>query len=391
MNAILRRVAQVTTTCMLLGAAAFAQTGTIEGDVKNTDGSPIKGAQIRIVRKDIKGNYAVKSDKKGHYLHAGLPIGQYRVALEVEGKEVDAVDNVRVPLGDPVQVPFNLKQAQASQAQQQQAIEKAMQSGQAPPDDATRGMSKEQKAALEKSMKERQAQMAKNKELNDAFNAGREAIAAKNYDVAVTSLTKASELDPNQDVVWANLADAYSAAGAAKTAPAEKQAAFDKGIEAYGKALQIKPADADYHNNFGLLLAKAGKFDQAMSELNKAAELSPASAGRYFFNLGAILTNAGQLEPAGEAFKKAIAADPNYADAHYQYGIYLVSKAKMVDNKLVPPEGTKEAFMKYLELKPDGPNAQAAKDMLTSMDAKIETQYQNPNAPKGKAPAKKGK
>ena len=42
-------------------------------------------------------------------------------------------------------------------------------------------MTPEQKAALEKATKERQAAMAKNKELNDAFNAGMEAMKTKEY------------------------------------------------------------------------------------------------------------------------------------------------------------------------------------------------------------------
>ena len=43
-------------------------------------------------------------------------------------------------------------------------------------------MSAEQKAALEKATKERQAAMAKNKALNDAFNAGMEAMKTKQWD-----------------------------------------------------------------------------------------------------------------------------------------------------------------------------------------------------------------
>jgi hypothetical protein len=80
-------------------------------------------------------------------------------------------------------------------------------------------------------------------------------------------------------------------------------------------------------------------------------------------------------------FKKAIEADPNYADAHYQYGIYLIGKATTsADGKIVPPAGTKEEFEKYLELKPDGANAEAAKAMLTSMGEVLQTDYSKPGA-----------
>jgi len=103
-----------------------------------------------------------------------------------------------------------------------------------------------------------------------------------------------------------------------------------------------------------------------------------------------VLVNIGQTEPAGEAFKKAIEADPNYADAQYQYGVYLISKAAITaDGKVNPVPGTQEAFEKYLQLKPDGPFAESAKGMLASMNKGVDTSYKNPNAPT--PAAKKGK
>jgi tetratricopeptide (TPR) repeat protein len=92
--------------------------------------------------------------------------------------------------------------------------------------------------------------------------------------------------------------------------------------------------------------------------------------------LGALLTNAGQAEPATVAFKKAIEVDPNYADAYYQYGISLMGKATLGEGgKMVPVAGTGEAFQKYLELAPNGPNAEAAKALLDSIGMKVETEF----------------
>ncbi len=171
----------------------------------------------------------------------------------------------------------------------------------------------------------------------------------------------------------------------------EQKAIMAKGLEAYAKALELKPDDAGYHNNYALALAKSQKFPEAQAELTKAAQMDPPNAGRYFYNLGALLVNSSQLEPAGEAFKKALEADPNYADAHYQYGIYLISKAKTDAKGVVTPEpGTKESFEKYLELKPDGPYAESAKGMLAMLGGQIATEYKNPTAaPKKGAPKKK--
>jgi tetratricopeptide (TPR) repeat protein len=363
---------------LLFSLAGFAQTTTsLEGEVKGADGQPLKGALVKIDRKDIKGHYQVKTDKKGHYFHAGLPIGTYKVTLEVDGKDVDSVDNVRTTLGDPIPINFDMHAA----AQKQQALQRAAEAGQLTQDQA-RGLTAEQKAALEKQTKERAAALAKNKALNEAFNAGMEALKGKQFDAAVQQFSKAGELDPNQNVVWAQLAESYVGLAGSKTG-AEHDDAMNKALDAFQKALALKPDDAAYHNNYALALAKAKKFSDAEAELGKAAQLDPPNAGKYYYNLGALLVNSGQTEQAGEAFKKAIEADPNYADAQYQYGIYLVAKAQVgADGKITPVPGTREAFEKYLQLKPDGPFAQSAKAMIDSMSTTLDTSYQNPAAQK---------
>ena len=114
-------------------------------------------------------------------------------------------------------------------------------------------------------------------------------------------------------------------------------------------------------------------------ELTKAAQADPVNAGKYYYNLGAVYVNTGNTEPAVAAFKKAIEVDPNYADAYYQYGISLMGKAATDANgKFVAPPGTAEAFQKYLDLKPDGPNAQPAKDMMASLGATVNTNFKAP-------------
>lgn len=385
---MMRRFGMLTAMLLFCALGAWAQTSSIEGDVKGGDGKGYQGKDkkldyVKIERTDIKGNYQTHVDKKGHYFHAGLPLGTYNVILFLDGKEVDKVQGVRSRLGDPTPVNFDIAANEARQKAQQQA----MQSGQLT-EEMKRDMSPEQKAAIEKQMKEQSAKMAKNKELNDAYNAGMTAMNAQQYPQAVEHLTKASTLDPTQLAVWSNLASAYDNWSKA-TKGDESNTAATKAAETYAKVIEMKPDDPSLHNNFALLLARQKKFKEAEDELGKASALDPAGAGKYYYNLGAILVNSGQNDPAGEVFKKAIAADPNYADAHYQYGIFLTGKAQVgTDGSMTFPPGTKESFEKYLELKPDGPFAESAKSMLVTMGSKVDTKYENPNAPKKGAPAK---
>jgi len=100
--------------------------------------------------------------------------------------------------------------------------------------------------------------------------------------------------------------------------------------------------------------------------------------------------NSGQIGASETAFQKAIEANPNYADAQFQYATALSAKLTTgADGKIVAPAGMKEALEKYLALEPNGQFAEAAKGMLQTIGATIQTNYSNPNAPKKGAPAKK--
>ena len=377
MSVTLRRLVLAFGCSLLLTSASWGQTSSLEGEVRGDDGQPLRGALIQIERLDIKGNYKVKTNKKGRFFHAGLPLGQYKVAVSVEGKVRDTVSGVRTKLGESTTVDFDL---QASR-RKQEALQAAAESGTLTQEQMS-GMTREQREALKKQMAERSKAMGKNKALNDAFNAAMTAKQAKQWDVAVENFAKAAEIDPEQHVVWANLADAYVNLAETKRG-AEQEAAMAKGMESYEKVITIAPENAAYHNNYALALARAKRFDEAQTELENAAQINPAGAGQYFYNLGAVLVNIGQLDPAGDAFKKAIEADPNYAAAQYQYGVCLISKAQTTtDGKIIPPEGTQEAFQKYLELEPTGPYAAAAQGMLASLEGTIEAEYSNPDAPK---------
>lgn len=350
---------------------AFSQTSTIEGTVKDPDGKPVAGAVVNIDRTDIKGHYSVKTDKKGHYGYYGLPFaGVYDVSVVVDGQVKDQIKAVRTS-GTPVTQDFNLKNPE-----QQAAANVA---------EAERGMTKAQKEEFEKQAKAREAQIAKNKELNDAYTAARAALDAKMYDAAIENFVKCTTLDDKQIAVWSGLADAYVGAAGTKTG-SDASGLYDKGFEAFRKAIDLSGTldavqQAAYYNNYALALAKDKKLDDAKTNLEKAAQLDPMGAGKYYYNMGALLVNGAQGEASGDYFKKSIAADPTYADAYYQYGVYLTAKATTdASGKIIPAAGTVEALQKYLELKPDGAHAEEAKALIAQLGASVSTSFSNPSA-----------
>ncbi len=352
-------------------------TAAIQGKVIGEDGKPLRGVTIVITRTDIHGEYKVDTNKKGRYFHV-VPVGTYDVKCMIDGRMAQQITGVKArPSDNPMDTQatdFDL----AAAAKRRQQAEAAAEAGRLT-EEQTRGMTSQQKAELQKKVEEQSKQLQKNKALNDAFNLGMQAKETGNWDVAIENFEKASEVDPKQTAVWAQLADSYTKKAEASTGAAQQEA-LDKGIETYAKVIAMKPEDPAYHNNLGLALARAGKMDEASAELSKAAELNPTNAGQYFYNLGAVLLNTNRGDDAGAAFKKAIEVDPNYANAHFQYGMYLLSKASVGDDgKIKPVEGTTAALQKYLELAPAGPFAESAKGALQSLSGSVETQYSSGN------------
>ena len=392
MFAQLRSSLILSSLLLVVAGGAWAQTTTIEGDVKDANGQPLKGAVIDLVRTDIKGHYTVKSDKKGHWLYTGLPYGTFDISCIVDGQVVDSQKGVKSNYSDSTKVNFDLHDAAAQKAK----LQAAMQGGGDLPSDATRGMSKEEKEKFEAAAKRNAETMKKNKALNDAFNAGQDAKKAGDaepdkaqkivkYQAAIDSYNKAGELDATQAAVWDGLGETYTAMGDAQTGD-DRNKSYDLAITNYKKGLDVKPNDAGVYNQIGNLYGKQKKIPEATDALTKAAQLDPTMAPKAYFNMGANLVNGGQPDKATEFFKKATDADPTYSEAWFQYGNGLMAQGK-VDTKtgaVTYPPDTAPALKKYLDLTPNGPHAADATAMLQALGEKIETQVTIPQATKKK-------
>lgn len=348
----------------LIATPAWAQVGRLNGTVTGEDGKPMRGAVIEMERTDQKGSYRVKTNKKGQYIHAGLPWGTYDIALTVDGDAVQTTQGVTVRGFEPTVIDFDMETAKKNAAAQNAGL---------PTEDAVAGMSDEERAAYEAALEERQKDLEQNAALNAAFNSGMTALKAGDFETAVTSLKEAVALSDTQDVIWGNLGEAQSKLALTKQG-AERDAIMAEAAASYEKAMELNPAQAGYANNLGLALIQAGQRDEGMAMLERAAASDPANAGKYFFNVGAILTNAGDVEGAINAFRSATEAQPDYAAAHYQLGMSLVGKATFTPTGAMQPvEGTLEAFQRYLELQPTGPDSETAQAMVQSLTSTVDT------------------
>jgi tetratricopeptide (TPR) repeat protein len=355
---------------------AFAQFGSVKGTCRDMEGKPIAGATVQFQGLDTGRKYELKTNAKGEYFSLGIAPEKYRITLVKDGQELDKINGAPITMGENV-YDFDLKKSQQEAAQQ-------------------KGISPEQL----KQMQEQQEKAAKEtnvvKALNEKLLAANTASQGGDYDTAINVLTEATQLDATRDLIWFKLGDAYRLSATKQTDAAERSKRMGSAVTDYEKAVDIKkkaidaatqkkPEDqkqlAAYYNNLGEAYARNANLDGAKNAYMQAAQLDPPGSGQYYFNLGAVLTNAnGSNDPemrkaAVDAFDKAIAADPNRADAYYWKGSNLIGMATLKEDKMIAPEGTAEAFQKYIELQPTGPHAEEAKAMLAGIGATVQTSY----------------
>jgi tetratricopeptide (TPR) repeat protein len=97
---------------------------------------------------------------------------------------------------------------------------------------------------------------------------------------------------------------------------------YEEALEAYNKAIKIKP---DYHeawSNKGNALRKLGRYNEALEACNKAIEIKP-DHNEAWLNKGNALVNLDRYYEALEAFNKAIEIIPDYFEAWYNKGVVL--------------------------------------------------------------------
>lgn len=354
---------------------ARAQVGELRGKVmmKQADGQtvPVADAQIDVFRVDMKAQYDTKTNKRGEFVFAGLPlIGTYTVAASHPTASPTFVPGVKVGRGVPVELTVTPGSGRRLTLDD---LNKAGGTSTNPP---AGGESAADKAKREELMKKNAEIEAANKKITDAneiigrtFKAGNEALTAANTasrakqtDVAVQKFTEAvAQYDEGL------AADADQPALLTNKAVALK----GRGVERYNAAITNKSLD-DAARNAALDAAKAD-FKAAAETSTKAVTMlksqpqptDPAELDRYTKNkYAAMLTNSesmrlfvskvdGTQADAGlTAFKDYIALETDPAKK---------TKAQLDSAQMLLDAGASDKalaeFQTLLQTQPDSPEA----------------------------------
>jgi hypothetical protein len=307
-------------------AVASAQVTQVTGKVtlKQADGTeaPVAGATIDIYRTDIKQKFQVKTDKKGQYMHAGLPfVGTYTLVVSAPGARPTFAANQRftqVQTRDFVLQPGDGSTLTLDQIKALGSAAPA--GGGGGGGGAAPAESKEAKAAREELERKNAEIVKKNEEITKAnetiantFKAGNDALNANRLDEAITQYQTGLAARPDEPALLTNLSEALRRRGVNRYNDALKNA--DKDAQAQGITAAKKDWSdaADAAKKALDIITGAGAGDPAQAQVYAQNKIAALSTRALAMRLVATKVDQTQGQAAWDAYQQYIAAEADPA------------------------------------------------------------------------------
>ena len=118
---------------------------------------------------------------------------------------------------------------------------------------------------------------------------------------------------------------------------------YPKAAEALERALQESPEYAEARVNLGAQYVRMGRFDAAVSELNRAAAIAGPSAVVYC-NLASAQARLGKHPEAIESARSALRLDQSWVQAHLILGALLANDPRTKGEAIVHLERAAEQY-----------------------------------------------
>ncbi len=150
-------------------------------------------------------------------------------------------------------------------------------------------------------------------------NRGQFLMDQKKYDKAIEDFSKAIELKPNHISAVYNRGNAFM-----------KEQKYDKALEDFNKAIELDPNYFEAYLNRGEIFYIKKRYDLALADCNKAIVLNPNLAAAYL-NRAAVFYVEGKFQEAIIDYTKAIAFNADATDAIYYRGLAEYKLGKKED------------------------------------------------------------
>ena len=159
------------------------------------------------------------------------------------------------------------------------------------------------------------------------YGLGQVALSKRSYADAVNNFQKALELAPGANRIHYSLAMAYRGLGDAEKTKAHLGQQGTVGVRVADPlidGLQELVQGVRVHLVRGRMALEAKRFTDAVAEFRQAVAANPESVTAHV-NLGAALTQTGELSAAINEFEATLRIDPQNTTAHYNLAVLLAN------------------------------------------------------------------
>ncbi len=132
-------------------------------------------------------------------------------------------------------------------------------------------------------------------------------------------------------------------------------------IEQLRQSAKASPKKAEVWTALGDALMDSQQFGEAINAYQKALALNPTNVS-VRVDMGTCYRGVGQFDKAVEEYRKALTIDPNFAYGHRNLGVVLAAD-------LHDGAGAIKEFRRYLELRPDAPDAAETNRLIQKLSA----------------------
>ena len=306
----------------VLSGTAFAQGGrTLFGDVRITgeNNTLVPKEVTLILRRSPDGEVGRQTiSSRGRYRFTNLPLGEYEIWVEADGKEIGRMGPIFMRERDLSNSPYGF----------QYDLDFKWKAGSSPSGGVISAADVYERPVTTRSL----------------FQKAEELVGKKKYDQAVDLLKQIVETDKNDFQAWTALGTIYYA-----------EQKLDAAADAYLKAIEVHPGSPRAHLNLGRVRSAQKKFEEAVEPLTKAVELQPTSGDANYL-LGECYL---QLKKGSKAIPYLNqAANLGRPDAHLRLG-WLYNAAGLKDKAAIE-------YDEYLKKNPDYPERNKLKEYITA-------------------------
>lgn len=297
-------------------ASADAQVATgkgrLNGIVMDQAGNPIEGARVVLTHRDTGESWEEITDSDGRWLKGNMGRGLWTVDFYADGYK---------PSGVTVQV---------QEINRSKPVQTYLEPGEA----AAAGPTGAFSGALQEAIKEG----------NALATAGDHAAALAHFEQVLVDFP----IEDNQYVYLVHINAGNSAFELGDT---------DRAREHFEAVVAADSENAEARMALANMALASRDLDAAMAQLEQI-DLDDIRDPITFYNIGSLLFEQGQSAEAQQYYERALALNPNFADAHMQVALCLIQQGDFA--------GSKDHLLKVVELDPGSQNAAIAQSFLDS-------------------------